>query len=80
MSGARYNRNLSREEHLASLLADDGVHLSRSGYQLWYQALIKQLRYYWPEMDAKNLTPVVPHISEVDLNDLPRTLWKDTDA
>jgi isoamyl acetate esterase len=76
MSGARYNRNLSRDEHLASLLADDGVHLSRSGYQLWYQALIKQLRHYWPEMDAKNLTPVFPHISEIDPNDLPRTLWK----
>ena len=76
MKGARYQRNLSRDEHFASLLADDGVHLSRSGYQLWYQALIKLIKSNWPELDAKNMTPVFPYIGEIDSKDLPRSLYK----
>ncbi len=78
MKGARYQRNLSRDEHFASLLADDGIHLSRSGYQYWYQALIKMIRSNWPELDAKNMRPVFPPVGEVDTSDLPRSLYKNT--
>ena len=74
MKGARYQRNLSRDEHFASLLADDGVHLSRSGYQYWYQALVKMIRSNWPELDAKNMNPVFPAFDEVDTSNLPKSL------
>ena len=78
MKGARYQRNLSRDEHFASLLADDGVHLSRSGYQCWYQALLKIIRSNWPELDAKHMKPVFPPFDEIDTSDLPTSLFTQT--
>ena len=74
MKGARYQRNLSTAEHFASLLADDGVHLSRSGYQYWYQALVKMVRSNWPELDAKNMKPVFPPFDETDTSNLLKSL------
>ena len=75
-AGVRYQRNLSRDEHLATLLAEDGVHLSRSGYQLWYQALIRMIRENWPGLDARNMRTVFPDIDDIDVGNLPNTLYR----
>ena len=80
MMGGRYNRNVSRNEHVGSLLRDDGVHLSRSGYGLWYGALVKIIRERWPEMDSKNMSGVFPRVEDVDMDELPGSLFRNMRA
>jgi lysophospholipase L1-like esterase len=61
---------------LGSLLTD-GVHLSGYGYRIWYQELVKTIREKFPELRSEALPTVLPHIYDVDRNNLPDTLWQE---
>jgi hypothetical protein len=37
---------------------------------------MKVVREAWPELDVRNMRPVFPDLGQVDLGDLPRSLWR----
>jgi hypothetical protein len=61
---------------LSNLLAPDGVHFAGQGYRIWYELLLRTIRESYPALRAENLPTVLPHIFDVDSEDLPESLWR----
>lgn len=66
-------------EGLRALLTD-GVHFSAGGYRIWYHELLKTIRERFPELRTEELPTVLPHIFDVDRDNLPATLWQEVQA
>ncbi|KAL7918090.1 SGNH hydrolase [Trichoderma austrokoningii] len=56
---------------------DDGVHLTGKGYRIWYDELLAVIETDYPEMKPEALPMVLPHIFDVDRDNLPETLWQE---
>jgi lysophospholipase L1-like esterase len=63
-------------EKLDNLLSD-GVHFTGSGYRIWYDLVLQTIRDRYPELRTEQLPTTLPHISDVDISDLPNSLWQD---
>jgi lysophospholipase L1-like esterase len=55
---------------------DDGVHLTGKGYRIWYDQLLAIIEADFPELKPEALPTVLPHIFDVDRDNLPETLWQ----
>lgn len=62
--------------NLFNLLAPDGVHFAGQGYRIWYELLLRMIRESFPPLRTENLPTVLPHIFDVDWEDLPESLWR----
>ncbi|TFB01815.1 Isoamyl acetate-hydrolyzing esterase [Trichoderma ghanense] len=58
-------------------LLTDGVHLTGTGYRIWYDELLAVISKDFPELRTEALPTVLPHIFDVDGENLPETLWQD---
>ncbi|KAL6895139.1 SGNH hydrolase [Trichoderma evansii] len=56
---------------------DDGVHLTGKGYRIWYDELLAVIETDFPELKSEALPTVLPHIFDVDRENLPETLWQE---
>lgn len=56
---------------------DDGVHLTGKGYRIWYDELLAVIENEFPELKSEALPTVLPHIFDVDKDNLPETLWQE---
>lgn len=61
-------------------LLTDGVHFSADGYRIWYRELLVTIRERFPELRTEALPTVLPHIFDVDRDNLPATLWQEVKA
>ncbi|KAL7942034.1 SGNH hydrolase [Trichoderma barbatum] len=58
-------------------LLTDGVHLTGKGYRIWFDELLAVINKDFPEMRSEALPTVLPHIFDVDRENLPETLWQE---
>jgi lysophospholipase L1-like esterase len=58
-------------------LLTDGVHLTGKGYRIWYDELLAVIETDFPELKSEALPAVLPHIFDVDRDNLPETLWQE---
>ncbi|KIW23603.1 uncharacterized protein PV07_11790 [Cladophialophora immunda] len=70
------SQGLATPGTLAGLLATDGVHLTATGYRIWYGLLLQTVREQWPALRSENLKTIFPHIFDIDPKDLPSSLWQ----
>ncbi|KAL6861987.1 SGNH hydrolase [Trichoderma novae-zelandiae] len=58
-------------------LLTDGVHLTGKGYRIWYDELLAVIAKDFPELRTEALPTILPHIFDVDRENLPETLWQE---
>ncbi|OPB46149.1 GDSL lipase [Trichoderma guizhouense] len=58
-------------------LLTDGVHLTGEGYRIWYDELLAVIKRDFPELRSEALPTILPHIFDVDRENLPDTLWQE---
>ncbi|KAL6875888.1 SGNH hydrolase-type esterase domain-containing protein [Trichoderma longibrachiatum] len=58
-------------------LLTDGVHLTGMGYRIWYDELVAVIIKEFPDLRTEALPTVLPHIFDVERENLPESLWQD---
>lgn len=81
VTGWRHGQPIPGEEgneakELESLFTD-GVHLSGSGYRIWYESLLEVIRSRFPELEAEGLATILPRIGDLNREALPDSLWEE---
>lgn len=61
-------------------LLTDGVHFTGKGYRIWYDELLSIIKNNFPELRSEALPTVLPHIFDVDKDNLPNTLWQEVEV
>lgn len=64
------------DQQKADELLADGVHLTKEGNRVVGKALLEKIKEEWPELNPDSLKPKLPLWDQVDITDLPASLFR----